>query len=128
MFLTPWKQDWNRHRKEYSRASRYTAISCTDLDNARFWIGSKTFWDARFFDKLLLEMHEFLRSTIFLELHSFSWSCIFMIFFYQLCSSVISLHCMLKILYAAINFFYCFINGDLFKNAHGINYEYDFGK
>ena len=25
----------------YSKASRYTASSCTDLDNARFWIGSK---------------------------------------------------------------------------------------
>ena len=32
----------------YSRASRYTASSCTDLDNARFWIGSKKFWDTRF--------------------------------------------------------------------------------
>ena len=32
----------------YSKASRYTASSCTDLDNTRFWIGSKNFWDARF--------------------------------------------------------------------------------
>ena len=29
------------------KTSRYTASSCTDLDNARFWIGSKKFWDAR---------------------------------------------------------------------------------
>ena len=56
----------------YSKASRYTASSCTDLDSARFWIGSKKIWDARFFDKLL-EMHVFLRSTnfgeYFLEMH-----------------------------------------------------------
>ena len=32
----------------YSKASRYTASSCTDLDSARFWIGSKKPWDARF--------------------------------------------------------------------------------
>ena len=32
----------------YSKASRYTASSCTDLDSARFWIGSKKTWDARF--------------------------------------------------------------------------------
>ena len=71
----------------YSKASRYTASRCTDLDNARFWKGSKNiwdtrfwwillekheffggfskiFWDARFFDKLLLEMHGFLISPI----------------------------------------------------------------
>ena len=28
----------------YSKASRYTASSCTDLDNARFWIRSKKNW------------------------------------------------------------------------------------
>ena len=32
---------------------------CRDLDNARFWIGSKFFWDTRFW-WILLEMHEFL--------------------------------------------------------------------
>ena len=32
----------------YSKASRYTASRCTDLDNARFWIGSKNISDARF--------------------------------------------------------------------------------
>ena len=32
----------------YSKASRYTASRYTDLDNARFWIGSKNIWDARF--------------------------------------------------------------------------------
>ena len=31
----------------YSKASRYTASSCTDLDNAHFWIGSKKIWDTR---------------------------------------------------------------------------------
>ena len=35
----------------YSEASRYTASSCTDLDNARFWIGSKKIWDARIFER-----------------------------------------------------------------------------
>ena len=34
---------------KYSKASRYTASSCTDLDNARFWIGSKKIWDARIY-------------------------------------------------------------------------------
>ena len=38
----------------YSRASRYMASSCTDLDNARFWIGST------FFDKLLQGIPAFL--------------------------------------------------------------------
>ena len=32
----------------YSKASRYTASSCTDLDNVHFWIGSKNICDARF--------------------------------------------------------------------------------
>ena len=32
---------------DYSRASRYTASSCTDLAGAG-WIGSKNIWDARF--------------------------------------------------------------------------------
>ena len=31
---------------KYSEASRYTVSSCTDLDNARFWIESKNIWDA----------------------------------------------------------------------------------
>ena len=56
----------------YSKASRYTASRRTDLDNARFWIGSKNTWDARFctflhvfarfctfFGKWELEMHVF---------------------------------------------------------------------
>ena len=56
---------WGKNRKsEYSRASRYTASSCTDLDNARFWIGSKKIWDARFLINCYL-MHVFLRSTNF---------------------------------------------------------------
>ena len=33
----------------YSKASRYTASRCTDLDNARFWIGSKKIWDERIY-------------------------------------------------------------------------------
>ena len=33
----------------YSKASRYTASSYTDLDNARFWIGSKKIWDAQIY-------------------------------------------------------------------------------
>ena len=48
----------------YSKASRYTASSCTDLDSARFWIGSKKPWEARFFiflslDTRIFEMHGF---------------------------------------------------------------------
>ena len=44
----------------YSKASRYTASSCTDLDHARFWIGSKKIWDTRFFDKLTWDARIFL--------------------------------------------------------------------
>ena len=33
----------------YSKASRFTASSWTNLDNARFWIGSKKIWDAWIF-------------------------------------------------------------------------------
>ena len=33
----------------YSKASRYTASRCMDLDNVRFWIGSKQIWDARIY-------------------------------------------------------------------------------
>ena len=33
----------------YSKALRYTASSCTDLDNARFWIGSQKIWDAQIY-------------------------------------------------------------------------------
>ena len=57
---------------KYSKASRYTTSSCTDLDSARFWIGSKNTWESRFliffswdtcfctfFDKWVLEMHVF---------------------------------------------------------------------
>ena len=29
----------------YSKASRYMALSCTDLTGALFWIGSKKIWD-----------------------------------------------------------------------------------
>ena len=43
-----------KERIGYSKASKYTASSCTDLDNARFWIGSKKFWDARFWTILPL--------------------------------------------------------------------------
>ena len=80
----------------YSKASRYTASSCTDLDNARFWIGSKNIWDAHFLNCYLrctflnrvqkkFEMHVFivncyLRCTFFWD-HKFWWifscSCIF---------------------------------------------------
>ena len=33
----------------YSKASRYTASSCTDLAGAHFWIGSKKIWDERIY-------------------------------------------------------------------------------
>ena len=34
-------------------SKKYTASSCTDLDNARFWIGSKKIWDAQNVVKIL---------------------------------------------------------------------------
>ena len=51
-------QLWIDSQCHYSRASRYTTSSCTDLDNVRFWIGSKKIWDTRFWS-ILLEKHEF---------------------------------------------------------------------
>ena len=51
----------------YSKASRYTASSCTDLDNARFWIGSKKNWDERIY------VVKTLSSTVFW------WSCLWLI-------------------------------------------------
>ena len=43
------KNELQRVQTDYSKALRYTASSCTDLDNARFWIGSKKIWDARIY-------------------------------------------------------------------------------
>ena len=33
----------------FSKASRYMAFSCTDLDNARFWLGSKKVLDKQIY-------------------------------------------------------------------------------
>ena len=66
----------------YSKASRYMASSCTDLDNERFWIGSKNFWDTRFLIIFNWEARifdffsqKFFRCTFFetwlLEMHGF---------------------------------------------------------
>ena len=33
----------------YSKALRYTALSCTDVADTRFWIGSQIIWDQRIF-------------------------------------------------------------------------------
>ena len=52
-----------KKKKEYSKASRYTASSCTDLDSTRFWIGSKKPWDARFLINCY-EMHVFWEARI----------------------------------------------------------------
>ena len=61
----------------YSKASRYTALSCTDLADARFWIGSKIIWDkriylvkARFSDHLAFTLLSNKSCTNF-ELHEF---------------------------------------------------------
>ena len=66
----------------HSKASRYTASSCMDHDNARFWIGSKKIWDAQiylaknlsckfFFDVLAFALLSNSTSSDF-ELHEFS--------------------------------------------------------
>ena len=64
----------------YSKASRYTASSCTDLADARFWIGSKNIWAeqiyvlkpwaTRFFDDLAFTLLNKKSCTNF-ELHEF---------------------------------------------------------
>ena len=41
-----WVAELGKAFFNYSKALRYTASSCTDLDNAHFWIGSKKNWDA----------------------------------------------------------------------------------
>ena len=38
------------NQKVNSKASRYTASSCTDLAGARFWIGFKKTWDERIYE------------------------------------------------------------------------------
>ena len=67
-------------RSWYSKASRYTALSCTDLAGARFWIGSKKFemnefmkwkpWTAGFYDHLAFTLLSDKSCTNF-ELHNF---------------------------------------------------------
>ena len=53
---------------EYSKASRYTASSCTDLDNARFCIGSKKQWDARFLKNCCLRCTFFWEARILINI------------------------------------------------------------
>ena len=52
---------------QYSRASRYTASSCTDLDNARFWIESKKTWDARIYVVSTFRCTNFWAALFFLS-------------------------------------------------------------
>ena len=53
---------------DYSKALRYTASSCTDLAGARFWIGSKNIWDARFCTFLhVFLINEYLRCTFLMN-------------------------------------------------------------
>ena len=70
----------NSFPSQFSKASRYTASSCTDLAGVRFWIGSKKIWDersyvvkpwaARFFDHLDFTLLSKKSCTNF-ELHDF---------------------------------------------------------
>ena len=48
----------------YSKASRYTASSCTDLAGARFWIGSKKIWDERIYEVKTLSSTVFWSSCL----------------------------------------------------------------
>ena len=50
---------------KYSKASRDTDISCTDLENAQLWIGSKKFWDAHFLIDWYLRCMDFWEARIF---------------------------------------------------------------
>ena len=65
--LILWVINFSSIFPQYSKASRYTASSCTDLDNARFCIGSKKIWDARIY------VVKTLSSTVFW------WSCLCLI-------------------------------------------------
>ena len=49
----------------YSKASRYTASSCTDLAGARFWIWSKNIWDERIYVMKTLSSTVFWSSCIY---------------------------------------------------------------
>ena len=67
----------------YSKALRYTASSCTDLDSARFWIGSKKPWDARFWIIFTLAARF---CTILHVLHDFTQFCTILHDFAQFCT------------------------------------------
>ena len=49
----------------YSKASKYTASSCTDLDNEHFWSESKKNWDARFLINSYLKCMDFWEAWVF---------------------------------------------------------------
>ena len=90
-----WKLHYSSARwQNYSRALSRTASSCTDLEDARFWIGSKNVWDARFctflhvFARFCTFLHvflinEYLRCTF---LHVFTRFCTFLHVFAHFCT------------------------------------------
>ena len=52
------------HSSLYSKASRYTALSCTDLAGASFWMGSKKIWDERIYEVKTLSSTVFWSSCL----------------------------------------------------------------
>ena len=67
----------------YSRALSSTASSCTDLEDARFWIGSKNIWDERIYVVKNLSSTVFWSSCFYSmklqKLHEF-WAALFFSF------------------------------------------------
>ena len=60
----------------YSKASRYTASSCMDLNNVRFWIGSKKFWNAWIYIVRTFRCTRFLYE-LFSLVYDFIWTIFF---------------------------------------------------
>ena len=71
---------FRRSKLFYSRALSCTASSCMDLEDARFWIGSKNIWDARFL------MNCYLRCTDFWFCLKTNWDARFLVI-YQISNS-----------------------------------------
>ena len=85
---TPLRKEGPVKEVYYSKASRYTASRCTDLDNARFWIGSKNIWDARFCTFL----HVFC-TFLHVFWHMRTWDTRFLINKYLRCTYLPMPHC-----------------------------------
>ena len=80
LYVVAVKKIFKKRISNYSRASRYTASSCTDLDNARFEVGPKIF-EVHVFDEFYFRCTNF---WLFFPKHF--WDSIFLINCYLRCT------------------------------------------